>query len=99
MDGQIRFDAGLLEDDDVSFLKRPFAPARIEAEHVHCSGRALAVALQNLDGGGLAGAVRSEEGEHLPGRHADIDSGDGLEGAIRFSEAADGNRELLHVER
>ena len=38
---------------------------RIEAEHAHLSGVGPAVTLEDLDGGGLARAVRPEQSEHF----------------------------------
>ena len=41
---------------------------RVEAEHAHRAGVGRAVALEDLDGGGLARAVRPEQAEHLARR-------------------------------
>jgi len=47
---------------------------RVETEHAHVPGGGGSVALQDLDGGGLARAVRPEQGEHLAGSDVEIDA-------------------------
>ena len=48
-------------------LKLAAAPLRVLAEHAHVAAVARPVALEDLDGRRLAGAVRAEEREHLAG--------------------------------
>src|SRR5205823_5128363 len=47
---------------------------------------------QNLDGGGLAGAVGAEETERLPGGHLEVDAADGLDLAVVLGQAGDRDR-------
>src|SRR5204863_9787692 len=55
----------LLEDDPDPLA--PVAPGRagVLAEHGRLAAAAVAVALEDLDGGRLPGSVRAEEGEYL----------------------------------
>src|SRR5580693_6631797 len=55
---------------------------------------ALPEAFEDLHRGGLAGAVRPEEGEDLPGPHVEIDAGDGLLAAVALHQAADADHWL-----
>ena len=65
------------------------ALARIHAEHGDLPGTAHAVALEDLDRGRLAGAVRAEQAEHLAALHGEIDSADGLELAVGLAQSGD----------
>ena len=53
---------------------------------------ALAVALEDLDGRRLAGAVRAEQPEDLAGGDLEADAADGLDLAVRLAQAADLDR-------
>src|SRR5690606_15669854 len=59
----------------------------IDAEHAHLAGRAVAVALEDLDRGGFAGAVRAEQGEGLAAADVEVDNTHGLEILISLVEA------------
>ena len=63
--GERRVDGGGLQDDADSRPKARAAVAGIAAQHARVAAVATAVALEDLDGRRLAGAVRTEEGEHL----------------------------------
>src|SRR5690606_9118545 len=65
-DSQISFDPGLLQHDADSSAELPAAACRVEPKDVNFSRRSGPVALQNLDAGGLAGAVGPEKGVTLP---------------------------------
>src|SRR6185369_14939298 len=54
-----------LEDDADARPKVAARAGRIGSEHLHRALVSVPVALEDLDGGRLAGAVRPEEGEHL----------------------------------
>src|SRR5207249_8188501 len=68
----------------------PAGPAQPEDLHVSRIGRREP--LQDLDGGGLAGAVRPEQAEALSRGHREIEPGDGQHVAIALDQAraADG---------
>ena len=55
----------MLEDDAHSLTEHSLAPPGIEAEHRDLAGVPRAVALEDLDRGRLAGAVRAEQAEDL----------------------------------
>ena len=55
-------------------LKLAAAFAGVGAEHVDAAPVPLAVALEDLDGGRLAGAVRAEQREDLAGLDAEADA-------------------------
>jgi len=59
------------------------------AEHLNLAGGPLAKALEDLDGGRLAGAVRAEEGEDLPSRDLEVDACHSFECAVALSETTD----------
>ena len=60
----------------------------IVAEHRHLAAVARAVALEDLDGGGLAGAVGPEQPEHLAAAHLDVDPAHGLVLAVALAQVA-----------
>ena len=66
-------------------------------EDVDVAGRPLAVALEDLGGGGLAGAVRTEQREHLAAIHVDVDPLDGLEVAVGLAQSADVDHPVAHA--
>src|SRR5690606_19213161 len=55
--------AGRLQHDAELRLPGEGRVARVDAEYAHLAARAVAVALEDLDRGGFAGAVRAEQGE------------------------------------
>jgi len=56
------------------------------------------VALEDLDGRRLPGAVRAEEAEHLAAPHIEIDAAHSLTIAIRHAQSGDVDRHFLrHV--
>jgi len=74
--------AGLLEHEPDALAELPATDLRVDAEHRDRARVAMPVALENFDGGGLAGAVRTQEPEDLTLLDAEADSADGLDGAI-----------------
>src|SRR5207302_6445974 len=64
----------------------------ILAQHRHLSRAALAVALEDLHRGRLAGPVGPEQPEHLAALHRDVDRPHGLEGAVALAQTADLDR-------
>ena len=64
----------------------------VEAEHRDLAGGPLAVPLEDLDGRGLAGAVRPEEREDLAVLDRQVDALDGLELAVRLAQPFDDDR-------
>ncbi len=63
------------------------ALAGVVAEHRDLAAAARAVALEDLDGRRLAGAVRAEQAEHLAALHGDVDAAHGLELAVALAQA------------
>ena len=61
----------------------------VEAQDADPTGRGAAVALEGLDGRGLAGSVGPEQGEDLAGGHAEIQAVDGGELPMADDEALD----------
>src|SRR5581483_278707 len=59
--GQDRVEGRGLEHDADAFAPRAAGALRILAEHLHVAAVARAVALEDLDGRRLAGAVRAEQ--------------------------------------
>src|SRR5207248_2746977 len=80
---------GALEDDPDSSSERRGTPAWVEAEHADLARAALAVALEDLDCGGLTGAVRPQQAEDLAATDHEVDPPDSFEIAIRLVQSAD----------
>ena len=70
---------------------RAVAP-RVDAEHAHFACVGAPVALEDLDRGGLARAVRPEETEDLTGVDGERESVDGLGRAVALLERGDVDR-------
>ena len=86
---ELRVHAAVLEHDPDPLAPLLAGIRRVDAEHRHLPGAALAVALENLDGRRLACAVRTQEGEDLAAGDLEIDAPDRLEVAIGLAQAAD----------
>ena len=92
-----RFDARLLEHDADALQQRPLPAGRIVAQDPDFAGVGGAVALEDLDGGRLAGAVGAEEGEDLTPCHFEIDAPHGLDVTVGLLQALDDDgRRVLH---
>src|ERR687887_250887 len=87
LDGQLAVEAGRLQHDADALAEVPLAALRVVAEHLDLAAAALAVALQDLDGGRLAGAVRAEEGEALALGDLEVDAAHGFQLAVALAEA------------
>ena len=70
------------------------APLRIEPQHPDGARRGLAVALDGLDGAGLAGAVAPEHGHDFTGGRLQVHAVDRHEPAVAHDEPADVDRGL-----
>ena len=70
--------AARLQHDAEPRLPRQAALARVDAEHAHLAARAVAVALEDLDRRGLAGAVRPEQREGLAAMDVEAHAVDGV---------------------
>ena len=90
-DGEVELRRGLLQDDAEAVAPAAAGVARVGAEHLDVAGGGVAEALEHLDGGRLAGAVRAEQGEDLAARHVEVDAADGLDGAVGDAQAAHGD--------
>ncbi len=91
-DGEQRRVLRVLEDDADALAKRGRRVARVVAEHRGNAGVAPAVALEDLDGRRLAGAVRAEEPEDLACGHLEADPAERLDAAVRLAQVADADR-------
>jgi hypothetical protein len=88
----VRLDAAFLDDDAEAVLDRVQLLARIDAEDLDLAAIPFAVALEDLDGGGLAGAIGAEQGEDLAGPDVEVDPVDRLDVAVPLGQAADPHR-------
>ena len=91
-DGEVRPQLGLLEDDADPLAEVRRRPLGIGAEHAHLAGVAVAVALEDLDGRRLAGAVRAEQPEDLAFLDREVDPAHRLEVPVGLAQAADLDR-------
>src|SRR5690606_12664005 len=73
-DGEVWLHAWGLADDADARLEFGFAACRVVAEHIDGACVARAVPFENLDSGGLPGAIGAEEREHLPGGYGKVDA-------------------------
>src|SRR3954452_6584 len=87
-DRDVAIHAAALQDDPHPRAQVARALAGIEAEHRDDPARAFAVALEDLDGRGLAGAVGAQQAEHLAARDLDVDPPDGSEPPIVLVQVA-----------
>ncbi len=84
-----RVDAAVLEHDAHPLRERPVVGDRIEAEHPHRAAVGAPVALEHLDGGGLARAVGPEQGRDGAGLGREAHAVDGHEVAVAHDERVD----------
>ena len=82
----------LLEHDPDPGAERPRPRRGVDAEHRDAAGVTVAVALEDLDDGGLAGAVGAEQPEDLALPHREAQTADRLEAPVRLPEPLDGDR-------
>ena len=82
----------LLEDDADPLAEFWSGPLGIVAEDAYLSGVSLAVALEDLDGGRLAGAIGAEKPEDLSLLDREVDLPDRLEVPVGLAQAADLDR-------
>src|ERR1700730_10703380 len=96
--GHVAVDPARLQPYSDALAQRPAAHARIGPEHGDLAATAHAVALEDLHGGGLAGAVRAEEAEHLASPHGYVDPPHRLEGAVALAQVVhrDGRCRIAH---
>ena len=83
---------GLLEHDADALAERAAAVLGIEAEHRGLAAVALSIALEDLDGGRLAGAVRAEQAEDLAARDLEADPPERLVAVVGLAQTADRDR-------
>ena len=87
-DGEVRLHAALLEHDPDRSRSVALARCRVAAEHPHVAAAARAVALEDLDGGGLARAVGSEQAEDLAASDLEADAAHRLHLAVGLAQTA-----------
>src|SRR4029453_6691004 len=79
----------LLEHDADPLAERALHARGVVAEHGHLAAVAGAVALEDLDGGRLACAVRAEQAEAPPRLDLEVDAAHGLDVSVALQEPAD----------
>jgi len=72
---------------------------RVEAADRNSPTVKIAQAFENFDGGGLAGAVGSEQAENLAFFHIEADAADGFDVAVTLHEVFDLKNGIGHVLR
>jgi hypothetical protein len=93
---QLGDQTGLLEDEAHAVPPCPVRPLRVDAEHAHLPRVARPVALEDLDGGGLAGAIRAQEGEDLARADLEIDPPHRLQAVVGLAQALDADHGFGH---
>ena len=81
--------AGVLQHDADPGPPLPIRGAGVRAEHPHLTRVACAMALEDLDGGGLPGAVGPEDRDDLAVRDVQVDVADGGQPAVGLAQPAD----------
>ena len=84
--GQVAIHPGGLQDDPDLALQALSLPRRVKAENLDRAVVAGPVTLEDLDGGGLPGAVRAEDGEDLPALDEQVDPPHRLHAAVRLGQ-------------
>ena len=87
--GELRPHPALLQDDADPLAPRTRRRPGVAAEHRDLAGAALAVALEHLDRGRLARAVRPQEREHLSLADLEVDSAHRLYVSVGLSHPGD----------
>ena len=87
--GEQAVERRLLEHDADPLAERALAAAGVEAEDAHVAGVGAAVAFEDLDERGLAGAVRAEQREHLAAADLEVDAVERLHAVVGLAQAAD----------
>src|SRR5207249_2992622 len=82
----------LLEHDADPLAVGRLRACGIEAEHVDTAAVALAVALEDLDGRRLAGAIWSEQAEDLAFVDVEADAAHGFVGPVGLAQVVDEDR-------
>jgi hypothetical protein len=90
--GEVAVYPGGLQDDPDLALEALSLPRRVKSEHLDRAGVAGPVALEDLDGRGLPGTVRAEDGEDLPALDQQVDPPHRLHAAVRL-------RQAVHLDR
>jgi hypothetical protein len=98
-DGELVVHPGLLQDDADPLAELPAAVPRVQAQDLDMAAGAVAMALQDLDGRGLARAVRSEDAEHLTFGDGEAQAVDGRERAVALVQVVDDDRAHLSRSR
>src|SRR4029079_2480334 len=84
-----RIELGLLQHDADAFAPGPTGMGRVGAEHTDLAVVPWPVALEDLDGGGLAGAVRAEQTEDLTPGDREVDAVHPLDAVVRLAQPTD----------
>ena len=98
-DGETSGQRGVLQSGSDSLTERNDLSARIEAEHAHVAAVVAAQSLDELDAGGLAGTVRSEDAEDLALVDPERDVVDRDEIAVPLAQTLDGDDRRTSVTR
>src|SRR5687768_5902838 len=85
-DRQVRLNARLLQHDADALLEPTLGSARVVTQDADVTGVALAMPLEDLNRRGLAGAVGTQQREHLAALDAQVDARDGLEVAVSLAQ-------------
>ena len=97
--GEIRIDRGELPGQADQVPDGVCIEDHVVAEHLGPAAVGSDHGRQHADRGGLAGAVRSEQAEHGPGRHVEVDAAQGHDVAEPLRQALHQDRRLAHRSR
>jgi len=94
LDGERGFDLGVLQDH-ADPLPPPTVRVRgVRAEHPYVAAVATPVPLEDLDRGGLAGSVGSEQPEDLPPVDCEVHARDRVDRAVGLAEPLDPDSQI-----
>ena len=94
--GDVAVDGALLQDDAHPPAQVGRALRGVVAQDADDAARALPVALQDLDRGGLPGAVGAQEAEDLAAGDLEVDPADRLGGAVGLVKISDEDGRGVH---
>src|SRR5579884_496313 len=86
-DPDVPVNPGALKHDPDPCPQLARAVARVDPEHTDLALAPLAVALQDLNSGGLARAVWTKQAENLAAGHLEVDSANRLEPVVGLLQA------------
>src|SRR5829696_611175 len=94
--GELRDQAGLLQDEADAVSPTPIRPLWVDPQHAHLARIPGPIALEDLDRRGLARAIRAQEGEDLARADLEVDPPHRFEAVVGLAQALDADDRRGH---